>query len=74
MKWIDVKIELPEKNVSVLLFTDSGVIEGHIDDKNIWSFICLDYHGCGCCGGNADIITHWMPLTNLPPHPTQALQ
>ncbi len=68
MKWISVNEKLPEINKNVLLFTDSSVIEGYKDDElyEEWSFITLDFHGCGCCAGNSDEVTHWQPLPKEP--------
>jgi hypothetical protein len=68
MKWISVKDLLPEVDQEVLLLTYSGIIEGSRDkgDKLDWTFIVLDSHGCGCCAGDSDEVTHWMKLPEKP--------
>jgi hypothetical protein len=63
--WIDVSDNLPELLKPVLLFTNKGIIEGY-RTVNDWNFISLDWHGCGCCGGPGDVVTHWMPLISPP--------
>ena len=69
MQWISIKEQLPDIAEQVLLLTDSGVIQGGINSnqefKKFW-FISLDAHGCGCCAGNDDLVTHWMPLPREP--------
>ena len=49
MKWIKIIDRLPEVNQDVLLFTNSGVIEGSREESEDleWGFIVLDAHGCG---------------------------
>lgn len=64
MEWISVKDRLPKINQNVLVLTDSGIIEGWMAMG--WNFISLNIHGCGCCGKDCDIITHWMPLPEPP--------
>lgn len=27
-----------------------------------WAPIILNYHGCGCCGGEDETPTHWIPI------------
>ena len=68
MKWIKLTDQLPEIGKQVLLFTDSGVIEGSRDEgeKLYWTFIALDVHGCGCCARDSDEVTHWQPLMEEP--------
>lgn len=68
MEWISVNDRLPEIDQNVLLFTDSGIIEGcRIDSKyGEWNFISLLAHGCGCCSSDEDIVTYWMPLPEPP--------
>lgn len=66
MDWIDLKNEKPDVDKQVLLLTDSGVIEGSIDKDDDWSFIALDMHGCGCCAGDSDEVTHWQQLPEPP--------
>lgn len=34
MNWISVKERLPEENVKVLLYTDSGIFEGYYETRN----------------------------------------
>ena len=65
MKWISVFDNLPEILKPVLLYTQEGIIQGY-RTVNDWQFITLDCHGCGCCGNNGDVVTHWMPLIELP--------
>jgi len=64
-RWIDVETALPELLDHVLLLTDKGVIEGY-RTINGWDFITLNCHGCGCCGGEGDVVTHWMFLPEKP--------
>lgn len=68
MEWIKIKDKLPEVDQEVLLLTDSGIIEGSRDKgENLdWTFIVLDMHGCGCCAGGSDEVTHWQPLPKEP--------
>ena len=66
MKWVSIKNRLPEIDKSVLVLTDSGIIEGSLDCNGNWSTITLDRHGCGCCGYDTDEFTHWMNLPEKP--------
>ena len=67
-KWIKVSDRLPDIDQKVLLFTDSGIIEGNRTDGEYseWDFIHLDAHGCGCCSRDSDEVTHWQPLLQEP--------
>lgn len=54
--WISVEDRLPEKNTSVLVSTDNGIV-----------FQCLyAYDGWDLWVRNAVNITHWMPLPEPP--------
>lgn len=75
MEWISINERLPElvnKNKygdfsdDVIFLTDKGAIEGRLNANGSFSFISLDEHGCGCCGDDTDVVTHWMPLPELP--------
>jgi threonine dehydrogenase-like Zn-dependent dehydrogenase len=68
MEWIDINKIKPQINKRVLLLTDQGAIEGWIPDHDYcdYEFIVLDTHGCGCCGSDTDVVTHWQPLPNPP--------
>ena len=55
-EWISVEDRLPEKNTSVLVSTDNGIV-----------FQCLyAYDGWDLWEGNEVNITHWMPLPEPP--------
>lgn len=67
MEWKSVNDELPPIDERVLLFTDTGIIEGsRCKINNRWNFISLSFHGCGCCSEDNDIVTHWMPRPEPP--------
>jgi hypothetical protein len=65
--WISVDDRLPDVDQDVLLLTGSGIIEGSITNGD-WNFITLDCHGhgCGCCRGDSDEVSHWQPLPSEP--------
>ena len=65
--WISVDDRLPDVDEDVLLLTGSGIIEGSITNGD-WNFITLDCHGhgCGCCRGDSDEVSHWQPLPSEP--------
>jgi hypothetical protein len=66
--WISVDDRLPDVDQDVLLLTGSGIIEGSRTngDYGDWNFITLDCHGCGCCRGDSDEVSHWQPLPSEP--------
>lgn len=70
----------PRDGTRVLLYGPEGVTEGawnihgYKDDLahlRRWNPIWLSEHGCGCCGGDNYVATHWMPLPP-PPSPVTA--
>jgi hypothetical protein len=66
--WISVDDRLPDVDQDVLLLTGSGIIEGSRTngDYGDWNFITLNFHGCGCCSGDSDEVSHWQPLPSEP--------
>jgi hypothetical protein len=66
--WISVDDRLPDVDQDVLLLTGSGIIEGSRTngDYGDWNFITLNFHGCGCCRGDSDEVSHWQPLPSEP--------
>lgn len=74
--WINIKNKLPDNRTIVLIYTNEGITSAQYfneDDKsNLYFYnkgfniLKFDMHGCGCCGGDEPIITHWCPLP-LPP-------
>jgi hypothetical protein len=68
-RWVPVGERLPEIGTDVLAMGSEGVFQCRCilcGDSRRWEPLCLDYHGCGCCGGGNPNVTHWMPL---PPGP-----
>jgi len=48
---------------AVLLLVDGIAIQGEYDtQQKEWDVETLEYHGCGCCGGEKTVPTHWLPL------------
>lgn len=45
---------------------DTWVARKYASSKNYWSAHTMPSHGCGCCGGDDPIPTHFMPLPNPP--------
>lgn len=63
------KIETaPKDGTSILVYNKDGhIYEAKWDTRlGIWRFAVAEQHGCGCCGGNAEFPTHWMPLPEPP--------
>ncbi|AXJ89983.1 MULTISPECIES: hypothetical protein [Acinetobacter] len=56
-------IETAPKDRNILLQNSEGVFQGEWDpkDKNFNPLI-LEYHGCGCCGGDDPQPDRWMEL------------
>lgn len=63
-------IETAPKNTEILVFMDDEIYEAGLytrdEKREEWLFPMADYHGCGCCSGNNDHPTHWMPLPQPP--------
>lgn len=55
----------PKDGTSILVFMDGSVFEASWY-KYGWSFPSADSHGCGCCGGEDDHPSFWMPLPEPP--------
>ena len=74
MEW--QPIETAPKNTDVLVFMEGDVFQGILDkeggfvDKG-WDFPFADAHGCGCCAGEENYPTHWMPLPEPPAAETE---
>lgn len=63
--WISVKDKLPEVNELVLCHIHYGCGSTDVATGSIWEeggkfFLTFDQDGYG------DIVTHWMPLPNIP--------
>jgi len=58
----------PKDGTCVLVYNDDGcVYAAEYDDYfGKWRFPSADQHGCGCCSGDGDAPTHWMPLPEKP--------
>ena len=71
MEWISVKDRLPELNTWVLAYDyKKELIVCSYTTTNdhlgvLWNMLSS---GCGCCDGDFEGVTHWMPL---PPKPDQ---
>lgn len=72
MRWRDIS-ECPKDGTHIILLIDGEAIEGwykkekwHTDEKSSWNVISMSSHGCGCCGDENDLPTHFMPLPDTP--------
>ncbi|CAH1205756.1 hypothetical protein PAECIP111893_02410 [Paenibacillus plantiphilus] len=70
MKWKPIDTA-PKDGTSILVLNnDKYVYEARYDEdswnKCKWKFASADQHGCGCCSGDDDEPTHWMPLPQMP--------
>lgn len=64
MNWEKID-NAPKTGESFLAFSDEGVYECRWNDGRFRA-LTLDEHGCGCCGGDNAVATHWMPLPAPP--------
>jgi hypothetical protein len=56
----------PKDGTHILLFIEHRVMEGYYNDRHKWqgenerwAVTRLPSHGCGCCGGDDNLPTHW---------------
>lgn len=63
MVWISVKDRLPDKDQTVLIYTDGHetYLAKIYEDGEAWPVS----NSCGCCG-TEEKFTHWMPLPQPP--------
>jgi len=57
----------PKDGTDILVLNKEGVFEAY-KDRGLWFHLVSDYHGCGCCSGDFEKPSHWMPL---PPPPAK---
>ena len=66
-KWKPIETA-PKDGRLVLVFNNDGNVYqaawSTVLEK--WIFASADQHGCGCCAGDGDSPTHWMPLPAPP--------
>lgn len=56
-------IETAPKDRDILLQNYEGIFQGKWDqDDKKFRPLFMDYHGCGCCGGDNPQPTQWMEL------------
>lgn len=58
MEWRDFKLEQPEDNKTVIIFSSSGIRTGYIN-KGEWY---NHSDSCGCCDTFDDNVTQWMSV------------
>jgi hypothetical protein len=64
----------PRDGSNIILLIHGEAIQGYFDKKDLnyyspkdeWEVVVLPTHGCGCCGCENDLPTHWMPLPEVP--------
>ncbi len=67
-KWQTIKTA-PKDGTRILLYCEGCVIEGYFYQnytRKGWDVVILSSHGCGCCSGDLEEPTHWMPLPQPP--------
>lgn len=71
--WIKCSERFPEKESTVLIYVDGDVTQALYgkrwkEDKesHYWTPVWLEVHGCGCCGGDRPMPSHWMALPAPP--------
>ncbi len=65
MKWQTIE-SAPKDGTHVLVLIYGSVYEAWWDETGKWRLAKADQHGCGCCGGDEEHPTHWMPLPEMP--------
>ena len=69
MTWQPIETA-PKDGTHILVIIEDAVVEAWWDEnegyRSEWSTPSLSSHGCGCCSGNNDEPTHWMPLPVRP--------
>jgi hypothetical protein len=68
MEWQTID-SAPKDGTPIIILVHEGdermAIEARFDEKG-WYPIWLDMHGCGCCGGERPVPTHWIPKPTMP--------
>lgn len=56
----------PKDGTEILVYNDDGEVYQASWKIDRWRLASAGQHGCGCCGGDAEFPTHWMPLPAPP--------
>ncbi|WP_217597152.1 DUF551 domain-containing protein [Cohnella sp. GbtcB17] len=63
--WMPIE-SAPKDGSDILVLNNDGHVYEAAYEREEWRFAFADQHGCGCCGGDAEYPTHWIPLPQPP--------